>query len=258
MKKVIVFDLDDTIAASKSEMSDEMSKLLGELLEIYQVAVISGGKYGQFQKQLLSNLQVKHSLLENLHLLPTCGTRYYRYNGADREWKLMYAEDFNEEDKKKIISVLKDSAKELGIWEDETWGEIIEDRESQITFSALGQDIVEELGDEGLLRKQNWDPDDKKKRALRDLAAERLSDFEVRVGGKTSVDVTRPGIDKAYGMHKLIQELEVSKDEIFFVGDRLEEGGNDYPVKAMGIKCVDVEGFHETPLVTKTIVQFSK
>jgi phosphomannomutase len=34
--------------------------------------------------------------------------------------------------------------------------------------------------------------------------------------------------------------------DMLFIGDRLDEGGNDYPVKAMGVPCVAVEGWKDT------------
>jgi phosphomannomutase len=67
--------------------------------------------------------------------------------------------------------------------------------------------------------------------------------------------VTKHGIDKAYGMKKLIAQLGVAKKELIFVGDRLDEGGNDYPVKAMGIDCLKVSGWKDTALVIETILE---
>lgn len=251
MKKVIVFDLDNTLAASKSAITDEMSEMLSRLLELYPVCVISGGKFEQFEKQLIANLKVSHELLDNLHIMPTCGTRYYRYDITENEWKKMYAEDLSKEAKKRIIDVIETSAKELGLWEDKTWGEIIEDRGSQITYSALGQQAP-------VVDKENWDPDHSKKKALRDKVAELIPEYEVRVGGTTSVDVTKLGIDKAYGMKKLMQELEVSIDEILFIGDKLDEGENDYPVKAMGADTISVVNYSETPKLIETIIKLSE
>jgi len=248
LKKVIAFDLDDTLAASKTALTDEMSDLLGQLLKKFIVAVTSGGKIEQFEEQLLGNLKIDSSLLNNLHLLPTCGTRYYRWNEDSGKWNMQYAEDFKPEEKKKIISALEKGAKELGLWEKDTWGEIIEDRNSQITFSALGQRAP-------VKEKEKWDPNSSKKRKLRDLVAPQLPEFEVRVGGKTSIDITRLGVDKAYGMNKLMDALGVEKKDILFIGDRLEEGENDYPVKAMGIDTIAVDGYRETPLVVEALVK---
>ena len=70
MKRLIVFDLDGTIAESKSSLDDEMSTLLRDRLGIVKVADISGGNWPQIEKQLVSNLP-HDANLENLSLLPT-------------------------------------------------------------------------------------------------------------------------------------------------------------------------------------------
>lgn len=235
--RVLAFDLDDTLAVSKQRVDPRMADLLGRLLERVDVCVISGGRFEQFESQVLAQLPLTEQRSRRLHLMPTCGTRYYR---AGRDgWELVYAEDLGEPEKQRVIEVLTDGAKELGLWESRPWGEIIEDRGSQITFSALGQSAPPAA-------KYAWDPDGSKKRRLREYAAQRLPDLEVRSGGSTSIDVTRKGIDKAYGMRRLMGRLDLTATEILFVGDRLDEGGNDYPVRAMGIPCVAVRHWEET------------
>jgi hypothetical protein len=257
VRKVIAFDLDGTLAPSKSPLPDKMAELLNRLLDKYQVCVMSGGKFGQFEIQLLSNLHISADKLVKLHLMPTCGTRYYKYDGAAGRWTLQYAEDFSRDEKQKIIGALNKGIDHLGYREKKTWGDVIEDRGSQITFSALGQDIVAQLGEEGVRLKENWDPEGIKKHKLRDYVASIIPEFEVRVGGGTSVDITKPGIDKAYGINKLLSLLSISKKDIFFIGDRLEEGGNDYPVKAMGVDCMAISSWQETSLAVEAIVAVS-
>jgi HAD superfamily hydrolase (TIGR01484 family) len=254
MKKLIAFDLDGTLADSKSPLDDRMANLLGQLLEKYSVCVISGGKYAQFETQLIGNLHVNNELLNKLHIMPTCGTRYLRYDVITDEWVQLYAEDIPEVDKKRIIDAIEKGIDHLNLREKMVYGDIIEDRGSQITFSALGQDIVDHLGPDGVRLKEEWDPDMKKKQALRDYVADIIPDYEVRVGGATSIDITRPGIDKAYGMEKIKQELEISDNDILFIGDKLEEGGNDYPVKAMGIDSIAVKNWQETALIIQTLI----
>ncbi|MCA9346840.1 HAD-IIB family hydrolase, partial [Candidatus Saccharibacteria bacterium] len=180
-------------------------------------------------------------------------TRYYRYNVDSKDWELMYAEDIPKEDKQKIIDALNKGFDDLGYREKEVYGECIEDRESQITFSVLGQDIVDALGEKGVELKEAWDPDNKKKLELRDYIAPLIPDYEVRVGGVTSIDVTKQGIDKAYGMQKAMDLLGVEKSEILFIGDRLNEGGNDFPVKVFGIDCVPIKTWQETRSVVEAI-----
>jgi len=254
VKKVIAFDLDGTLAPSKSPLPDEVSEALDSLLEHFEVCVISGGKFGQFEKQLLDNLKVGPEKLKKLHLMPTCGTRYYRYDVANNKWELVYAEDFKPEETKKIIAALNKGFDDLGYRADKAYGETVEDRGSQVTFSVLGQDIVDELGEEGVRLKEEWDPGNSKKNELRDYIVKLIPEFEVRVGGVTSIDVTKLGIDKGYGMKKLMEIVDVDMHDILFFGDRLAEGGNDYPVKAMGIDSLAVSDWKNTVMALKAIL----
>ena len=235
--RVIAFDLDGTLAESKSPIADRMSALLTRLLDVVDVCIISGGAYEQFTKQVVDRLDREKTAFTRLHLMPTCGTRYYSWTAGT--WRQVYAEDMSAQDKEHVIDVLTDGAKELGLWESEPAGEIIEDRGSQITFSALGQKAS---GD----AKKAWDPDGSKKARLRDYAAAELPDLEVRSGGLTSIDVTGKGIDKAYGMRKLMSYLDMGMDDILFAGDRLDPDGNDHAVEAMGIRCVAVSNWQDT------------
>lgn len=245
MKKLIAFDLDDTLAVTKSPITDRMSELLGRLLEGYHVCVISGGKYEQFTKQITSRLP-SGANLPNLHLMPTCGTRYYK--SEDDKWRLQYSEDLSKDQKKQIFEALESVAKDMGLWCENPAGEIIEDRFSQITMSALGQEASAE-------DKYAWAEKNKAKRLIyRDRVAALLPDLEVRIGGTTSTDITLPGIDKAFGMQRLLESLSITKDQVLFVGDKLEEGGNDYPVKAMGIDSIAVKSHLDTELVVETLV----
>ncbi len=246
MKKLIAFDLDGTLAPSKSTLPKRMAGLLDELLEKFEVCIISGGKYELFQRQVLSQLTKSPRLLKKLHLMPTSGTRYFSYDDIANDWKLEYAEDIAPEDKAKIIKALQASLEESGHKADKIYGQIIEDRDSQITLSILGQEIVAELGEEGVRIKEAWDPDGTKKLEIRSIAAPKIPDFEVRAAGATSIDVTRPGIDKAYGMKKLMEATGFVKTDILFMGDKIIEGGNDYAVHQMGIDCIAVQGWEDT------------
>ena len=201
-RRVIAFDLDNTLAESKSPITFEMAGLLDRLLARFQVCVISGGKFEQFERQLIENLNVAPDRLGGLHVMPTCGTRYYRFDVSAGAWQQVYAEDLPADKRRTIVAALDKGADALGFRGTKLWGAQIEDRGSQVTFSALGQEAP-------VARKEAWDPDGAKKRKLRDYVAKRLPEFEVRVGGSTSIDVTKHGIDKAYGIKKLIGLLGI-------------------------------------------------
>jgi HAD superfamily hydrolase (TIGR01484 family) len=236
--QLVAFDLDDTLAPSKSPMDQSMVPLIISLLERYEVCVISGGQMEQFRSQFLTSLgDATASVLGRLHLMPTCGTQYYRY--VDYEWKAIYAENLQDDERNEAMSALKSSALSLGLWETKSWGPVLEDRGSQVTFSALGQNAP-------LDAKIAWDPDGLKKSALRAKVAELLPALEVRSGGSTSIDITRKGIDKAYGMSRLAELTGISLDDMLFVGDRLDPDGNDYPVKSLGVETHAVDDWTAT------------
>jgi phosphomannomutase len=236
--RLVAFDLDDTLAPSKTAIDPRMAELLLRLLDKVEVCIISGGQYGQFTAQVIDNLRgATPAALERLHLMPTCGTQYYRYSGGT--WNQIYAQNLSDDEKARALSAVEGEAKRLGYWESVTWGPILEDRGSQITFSALGQKAPVDA-------KMAWDPEGVKKNTLREAVQALIPDLEVRSGGSTSVDITRQGIDKAYGMTRLAELTGVPLDDMLFVGDRLDENGNDYPVKVLGVECHAVDGWHDT------------
>lgn len=243
MKKLIIFDLDGTLAKSKSPIDKEMATLFRNLLNVVKVAIISGGDWPQFQKQVLANLP-KNTLLEKLTILPTCGTKFYQYKD---DWNELYEENFTEEEKKKILDSLHKAIAEADLDIKKTWGDQIEDRGSQITFSALGQEAPLEA-------KKDWDNDFEKRKKIVDRIKELLSGFSIGMGGTTSIDIVKPGIDKAYGIQKLKENLSIKIVEMLFIGDALFEGGNDYPARKTGVDCIQVRDSEETKRVIETII----
>jgi HAD superfamily hydrolase (TIGR01484 family) len=244
MKRLIVFDLDGTLAESKSAIDDEMAALLGALLGVVKVAIISGGDWPQFETQVLDHLPASSSL-GNLSLLPTSGTKFFSYDGG--AWQKRYSEDLSAEEKQKIESALDAAVAQTGFQPQQTWGERIEDRGTQITYSALGQQAP-------LAEKVKWDPDFAKRKQIKALLDTTLPDFSVRLGGSTSIDVTRPGIDKAYGIRKLRDVLAIPIADMLFIGDAIFPGGNDYPALQAGVDCIRVRDPDETKRVVQAII----
>lgn len=254
-KKLIVFDLDGTLAPSKTPMDAEMVKLITSLLESRRVAVIGGGKYDLFKFQLLGPLKkTSRELLQKLFLFPTTSTSFYRFEGG---WKKVYAHQLTKEQRQKIKKTFLRVFEELEYKHPEkTYGKIIEDRGTQVTFSALGQDVVKALGkDKGVHLKEEWT---KKytpvKLKIAALMAKYLPDLEVRAAGHTSVDVTKKGIDKAYGLKQIEKHLGVKIKDMLFVGDAIFKGGNDYAVVKTNVDYVKVKNPEDTKKVIKKVL----
>ena len=248
MKQLVAFDLDNTLAASKQALEPFMQEALADLLGVAHVAVISGGDWPQFHKQVVSQLPARADLAK-LWLLPTTGTKLYTYRDGD--WSAVYAELFDDATKTKIKTAFDASLEATGFKPEQTWGELVEDRGSQITFSALGQQAP-------LDAKEHWDPDFAKRKVIQADLQQRLPGLSINMGGATSIDITREGVDKAYGLRKLSDASGIPLDAFLFMGDAIFPGGNDYPAKTMGLDTVKVRDPHETASVIAGIVAVMK
>jgi phosphomannomutase len=243
MKELIVFDLDGTLALSKSALDDEMTGLFRRLLAIVKVAIISGGDFPQFRMQVIEHLPAGTNFA-NLSILPTDGTKFFTYDGT---WHTLYSEDLSDDQKRKIIDAIQQAVAQSGFEPKEHWGERIEDRGTQITYSALGQQAP-------LDAKEKWDPDFAKRKQIAAILDTTLPDFDVHLGGTTSIDVTPRGIDKAYGIRKLRDLLHVPIDQMLFIGDAIFPGGNDYPAQQAGVDSIRVRDPEETKHVVEAII----
>jgi len=244
VKKLIAFDLDGTLALSKQPLDDEMADLLAKLTTVAMVDIISGGDWPQFEKQVISRMP-GYANLENFIITATTGTKLYRHqNGA---WVQVYAELFTPEESQKIRDSLKAAVGQAGYAHEKVWGEQIEDRGSQVTFSALGQQAPLEA-------KDSWDPDHAKRKKLQAILQGMLPDLSINMGGSTSIDITRKGVDKAYGLKHLSETIGLPIEDMLFLGDAIFPGGNDYPAKAMGMDTVRVRDVAETKSVVTGLI----
>ena len=234
MLKLVSFDLDGTLTESKAPMTSEMGQRLCRLLDKFLVAVISGGSFGQFEKQFIGFFQCSKEKFCNLFLLPTNGSAMYRFNGD--KWVALYAELLTVDERKRIFDAFRLAFKETAfVPEKKIYGDLIEDRGTQVTFSGLGQLAPVEL-------KKKWDPDRSKRMKIKKRLDFYLPDLEIRVNSSSSIDITRKGIDKGYGMTRCLEYLKLTPSEAIFFGDGLFPGGNDEAVIRTGIKTIAVSG----------------
>ncbi|HVM58872.1 MAG TPA: HAD-IIB family hydrolase [Candidatus Paceibacterota bacterium] len=222
MPRAMMFDLDGTLAESKQPLTSGMASLLSQLLSRTKVAVVSGGALEQFLAQVVSKLPADAEL-GNLFLLPTSGAALYDWrNGA---WHKVYEERLSEAEAAKIAAAMEEAARETSVVDlsSQSYGPRIEHRGGSVAFSALGQRAPVAL-------KKEWDPDRAKRHALREAIASRLPGYSVAMGGATTIDVTKEGIDKAYGIHRLAELLHIKEEDMAYFGDELVAGGNDEAV----------------------------
>jgi phosphomannomutase len=245
--KLFIFDLDGTLAASKQPISHEMAALLTQLSEKSPIAIISGGALSQFLKQVVSQLPIEANL-SRLYLLPTSGAALYTFE--NNTWKKIYEERLSEREKDSIEAAMHKAAEETSLinFSDKAWGERIEYRGGQVSLSALGQQAPVEA-------KRAWDPSRVKRRALQETVQKFLpKGLTAAMGGLTTIDVTRSGVDKAYGIHKLCERLHIQESDALYVGDELEAGGNDEAVYKTGVETRRVANPLESSRLIKTLI----
>ncbi|MBQ6130377.1 HAD-IIB family hydrolase [Candidatus Saccharibacteria bacterium] len=259
MKKVLSFDVDQTLNVAKTPIPREIAELLIECIRAgFYICPISGQKFEQFLIQIVNPMKEAGATGEDfarLHLFVAQGTQYYRYEGdggeyREEDWKKVYDYPLEEAEVKKIFSALETAARELGFWEEKKLkegDEIIENRLSQVTFSALGQKA-------GTKEKYAWDPDCKKRERIVARAKELAPEFCFEIGGTTSINAFLPGRNKIFGMEHLMEELKVRKEEILYFGDMTQPGGNDFPVVELGVETITVRSHEDTGYALRGIL----
>ena len=255
MKKVLAFDVDQTLNIAKTPIPPEIADLLTQCLDHFEICPISGQKFDQFLFQIVDQLKsATPEQLAHLHLFVAQGTQYYRYNVDKKDWDQVYSYPLTDEQVAEITEAIETAAKELGYWEEDKLAEgdeIIENRLSQVTFSALGQKA-------GTEAKYAWDPDCKKREAIVKRAKELAPAYDFEIGGTTSINAITPGMNKVFGMTHLMEELKVEKSDILYFGDMTQPGGNDYPVVQMGIDTITVRSHEDTAYALRGILGLVK
>jgi hypothetical protein len=249
-KKIIAFDVDGTLTESKSPITDSMASLLKELIKQKMVIAVSGGKFGQFETQFLPPFEKDNSFIpfiHNLKLLTTSGTQRYDFDEAKHGWMLIDKEPLGEEVKERIKKLLKEIIESSAIYEipPNPTGDIVEDRDTQITFSALGQQAKVE-------DKKAWDPDQRKRKKIVSVIGPQVPEVTMLINAYSSIDIVPKGFNKAVGLTRYLDKIGLNKSDIVYVGDALFPGGNDYSIVEAGIENIAVKGPEETEVIIRT------
>jgi HAD superfamily hydrolase (TIGR01484 family) len=241
--EMYVFDQDGTLSESKRPVSVRMAGALARLLESHRVAVISGADFPQIRRQVVSRLP-KKAKLENLYLIPVNGGEAWEYR---KKWQKIYAETLTPQERERLRKAVSTALAKNFERPEKKWGNTLDYRGVQVTYSALGQKAP-------LQAKKGWDADRLKRKAMIRELKKFLPGYEFGIGGLTSIDITPRGITKPAGIFRLARYLRVSKDKIFFTGDAIFPGGNDYAVKRAGIRSTKVSAPKDTYALIRKMV----
>ncbi|MFA6256735.1 MAG: HAD-IIB family hydrolase [Candidatus Paceibacterota bacterium] len=242
-KKIIAFDVDGTLTASKTLITDSMAALIKKLIKERVVVAIAGGSFEQMKTQFLPPFVNDSSMLpyiKNFTLLPTSGSQRYEYDEKTKEWLLTDKEPLSEEVKARAISLLEEVIlnPEYEI-PPNPYGKIIEDRDTQITFTPNGQQAPVDV-------KLRFDPDRRKRQKIKEMLEPHLSEVTILINGTSSIDILPKGFNKAVGMNRFLKKAGLEKSDVIFVGDGLFPGGNDYSIYEDGFETIAVKSPTET------------
>jgi phosphomannomutase len=243
--RAVIFDLDNTIAESFQPPSKDVASGLHKLLKLLPVAIMSGASFERMEKDLLPALP-NDTDVSRLYLFPDTAAQCYIHDAG--AWKSVYKFSFTEEEYRKIIQVFNEAIGDTGVLKGAPrWGDLFLARDSQVTFSGLGVDAPPD-------KKKKWDSSRAKREKLAKILSEKLTGFDIRISGRTAIDVTAREIDKAHGVKWLARRLEIEPTQMLFVGDDLSPGGNDAVVIPTGIQTVEVKGPHEAASTIEKIL----
>jgi len=229
--KTLVFDVDGTICESCQVISDEMVAVLEKLP--HDLVFISGTHIKELTRMISSKLKRKHYILSN------SGT--HQVEVIDDNGTEIFKESLEFKDKMEIIKAFTRLIDIYKLKPKTNYNDQLQDRGSQITLSILGRNASKE-------NKAKYDPDNKKRSSFINflIGFLQLNKYSIKIGGTTSIDITYKDRNKKYGLQKFLEFKKLKMEDLLFFGDQLKEGGNDYPVKEMGVECVEVQDEKET------------
>jgi len=192
VKKHFIFDLDGTLAESKTPVSESMRRTLNKLPNVY---VISGASKEQMESQLKG---VKCKILAQ--------------NGNQTDKWINYLRDAHRKRILRHINLLKKKYGYMGEWEH---------RGCQISYSFTGHNAPAHI-------KKAFDPDKKIRQHILEIYPFNEPELIAQVAGNTCIDYnTRNGTK---GKNLMEYTRNMNMDECIYFGDNLQEGGNDHSV----------------------------
>ncbi|OGG60148.1 hypothetical protein A2765_01095 [Candidatus Kaiserbacteria bacterium RIFCSPHIGHO2_01_FULL_56_24] len=234
--RAVIFDLDDTLAESFQPPTAEILEKIFALAERFPVAVMSGAAFSRIERDILKRVPHQNDA-SNFYVLSDNAARCDVWKGAG--WETAYSFPLSEDERAGITQAIEEAVEETDIFDGEEKLYRIVDRETSVAFAALEDDAPK-------TKKSAWDPQMVKRPKLGNALQEKLPGYEVLIGGKTTIDIVRKGVSKAFGVEWLAKELKTDPKDMLFVGDAFYEGGNDAVVIPTGITTHMTSGPEET------------
>lgn len=238
-KKIFIFDVDGTIADSYCSVNKKDAEIICNLLVSGKIVVFATSRSREsVQEKVLNDLSCGSKYFSFVYILPAAGAAMYKWN--NKEWEEVYRESMDANDIVKITEVYKralhtidpDIIKKVR-------PNIVNKKGVMLSCSALPVSATKE-------ERRLWDPNHKKRIQIIKEIVREFPYISANIGGSATIDITKIGINKAYGLNRFFEILKLNKKDALFVGDGIFPGGNDYCVLETGIETMKVESPEDT------------
>ena len=204
---VFLFDVDGTLTPPRSPMTEEMAKIMEQVVKTSHVYLASGSDLEKIKEQL------PEAVLKECSGVFSCAANQFHIKG-----ELQYENQFIPDERlvEQLEKLIETSRYPIRV------GNHIEYRPGMINFSIVGRNATE-IEREAYYK---WDEKNQERKRMAVLLMAFLPGLDIKIGGQISIDIYPRGYDKSQAVSYLKEQHP--GESIFFFGDRTDGHGNDY------------------------------
>ena len=218
MDRIFIFDVDGTLTPSRQPMTEEFQKFFKQWIKKNKFYLVTGSDLPKLQEQMCMYD------IEAEGIFTCCGNQFWLPNPSVpiQSADLIYDNKFKVPRKlnKLLGTILSNSIYP------HRYGNHVEDRGSMVNFSIVGRDCNQEQRE----KYYKWDTEKGERKIIAQAVKEKFPDLDAVIGGQISIDIYPKGNDKSQVLNVIEQERLVPPSEYIFIGDGIENYGNDYPL----------------------------
>jgi phosphomannomutase len=237
MRKIYIFDIDGTLTPSRLQMTEKFLEFFNGWSKQNPFYLVTGSDLNKTKEQ------VPDFILERTEAVFTCcGNQMWR------DGELVYDNKFIPP--KSLIKYLEERLENSKY--PKRCGNHIENRGSLLNFSIVGRDCSYE----DRIDYFEYDNENRERKNIVKGINFGWSDLDAVIGGQISIDIYPKGNDKSQVLEHIEKRHETG--EIIFIGDRIEGGGNDYPLAQLMDNIEDcdwyqTEGWEQTKKILEEL-----
>jgi len=235
MNTHFLFDVDGTLTPPTQKMDSSFLMSFLRWMSDKRVFLVAGGNYENIKRQIPA------SILSRTHGV-FCSMANEFWMGD----KQIYKNHWEPDSRLLDFLTIKQQYTSFGL--EAKWGEPrknIDIRPGMLNFSIIGRNA----GIQERTKYYKWDLKNKERKDIAKSVEMRFPDLDVRIGGQISLDIYPKGNDKSQASRWVRQNI---KGKIVFLGDKCEEGGNDYDI-VVDIKKHKCDNYHNVKNYKETL-----